>query len=277
MSVIDEEAAQILLVEAIFAKENGEWDDSLEKYSKSLEKYLAVYRVTPDGTPKKAELLKIIENNMTEAETIKSLISQRQQIMSHATNPPPSGTAATNSHTNPKPNSATTAANDIKKGSVLPDYFDFSAPRKKTGKTTLPIYTSPMAAANAIAAARGAPLANQVPAGTVATNRKPTGTVPVAPANGKPAASTAAPDISAPHHKKASNEYVDQIMDEVVDKSPQVRWNDIAGLSFAKQTLQEAVILPNLRPDIFTGLRRPPKGVLLYGPPGTILSFVCEV
>jgi fidgetin-like protein 1 len=44
---------------------------------------------------------------------------------------------------------------------------------------------------------------------------------------------------------------------------------DIAGLTFAKKCVKEAVIYPMLRPDIFTGLRGPPKGMLLYGPPGT--------
>lgn len=59
------------------------------------------------------------------------------------------------------------------------------------------------------------------------------------------------------------------IIDEMLVDISGVRWDDIAGLQYAKQTLQEAVILPNQHPEIFTGLRAPPKGVLLFGPPGT--------
>lgn len=48
-----------------------------------------------------------------------------------------------------------------------------------------------------------------------------------------------------------------------------IGWHDIAGLQYAKTTIREAVVWPMLRPDIFTGLRRPPRGILLFGPPGT--------
>ena len=47
-----------------------------------------------------------------------------------------------------------------------------------------------------------------------------------------------------------------------------ISWSDISGLEFAKKTIKEIVVWPMLRPDIFTGLRGPPKGVLLFGPPG---------
>jgi ATP-dependent 26S proteasome regulatory subunit len=45
-------------------------------------------------------------------------------------------------------------------------------------------------------------------------------------------------------------------------------WSDIAGLNEAKRSITEIVVWPMQRPDIFTGLRRPPKGLLLFGPPG---------
>ncbi|RKP38447.1 P-loop containing nucleoside triphosphate hydrolase protein [Dimargaris cristalligena] len=45
-------------------------------------------------------------------------------------------------------------------------------------------------------------------------------------------------------------------------------WDAIAGLEGPKKTMRETVIFPLLRPDLFTGIRAPPRGLLLYGPPG---------
>lgn len=64
-------------------------------------------------------------------------------------------------------------------------------------------------------------------------------------------------------------ELIEKINNEIVDSGEQVTFDDIAGLKHAKETVNELVIMPMIRPDLFTGLRACPKGLLLFGPPGT--------
>ena len=69
----------------------------------------------------------------------------------------------------------------------------------------------------------------------------------------------------------ANQELQHQILDEFYIPSSTLQkttWDDVAGLKPVKQALQESVILPLQRPDLFQGLRRP-QNLLLYGPPGT--------
>lgn len=60
-----------------------------------------------------------------------------------------------------------------------------------------------------------------------------------------------------------------QILNDIVVRGDEVHWEDIAGLEGAKKALKEAVVYPFLRPDLFSGLREPARGMLLFGPPGT--------
>jgi 26S proteasome regulatory subunit T5 len=54
-----------------------------------------------------------------------------------------------------------------------------------------------------------------------------------------------------------------------VDEKPAEKYTDIGGLEKQLKELQEAVVLPITRKDLFTSIGiQPPKGVLLYGPPG---------
>jgi ATPase family associated with various cellular activities (AAA) len=55
----------------------------------------------------------------------------------------------------------------------------------------------------------------------------------------------------------------------VLLETPQVRWSDIGGQPHIRQKLREVVEWPLKHPEAFTRLGvRPPRGVLLYGPPG---------
>jgi len=67
----------------------------------------------------------------------------------------------------------------------------------------------------------------------------------------------------------ALNEIVPSGLREIYIEVPEVRWSDIGGLDEVKQQLREVVEWPLKYPESFKRLGiEPPKGVLLYGPPG---------
>ncbi|KAI6234381.1 Vesicle-fusing ATPase [Aphelenchoides fujianensis] len=58
-------------------------------------------------------------------------------------------------------------------------------------------------------------------------------------------------------------------LNKAIVRSRTSKWDDIAGLEGAKEALKEAVILPIKFPHLFRGQRKPWRGILLFGPPGT--------
>lgn len=92
-----------------------------------------------------------------------------------------------------------------------------------------------------------------------------------APRNGSGGARDAihAARSGEPRHNGPDSELAEGLEREILDRSPSIRWDDIAGLTDAKRVLEEAVVLPLWMPEYFQGIRRPWKGVLMFGPPGT--------
>jgi len=67
----------------------------------------------------------------------------------------------------------------------------------------------------------------------------------------------------------AYKEITPTAMREVYIEVPTVHWNQIGGLEDVKEELKEAVEWPLKNPEVFTRMGiRPPKGILLFGPPG---------
>ena len=60
-----------------------------------------------------------------------------------------------------------------------------------------------------------------------------------------------------------------------VDEKPTEDYNDVGGLDKQIEELVEAIVLPMTHAEKFKNLGiRPPKGCLMYGPPGTNSNFI---
>lgn len=62
-----------------------------------------------------------------------------------------------------------------------------------------------------------------------------------------------------------------RVESEILQINPNISFDDIAGLTFAKQTIRELIVYPLQRPDLFPAGAGHTLGggVLLFGPPGT--------
>lgn len=76
-------------------------------------------------------------------------------------------------------------------------------------------------------------------------------------------------EVSMEDFVQAYREITPTAMREVYVEVPTVQWNDIGGLTKARIELNEAVEWPLKNPKSFKRMGiKPPKGILLYGPPG---------
>ncbi|XP_075056209.1 ATPase family gene 2 protein homolog A [Mixophyes fleayi] len=76
---------------------------------------------------------------------------------------------------------------------------------------------------------------------------------------------------------QAMNDVRPSAMREVAVDVPNVSWSDIGGMENVKLKLKQAVEWPLKHPDSFIRMGiQPPKGVLLYGPPGCSKTMIAK-
>ncbi|KAF9133968.1 hypothetical protein BGW39_008455 [Mortierella sp. 14UC] len=83
--------------------------------------------------------------------------------------------------------------------------------------------------------------------------------------------------VSAEDMRLALTDVKPSAMREIMIEVPKVFWSDIGGQQEIKQKLKESVEWPLQHPEAFIRMGiRPPKGILLYGPPGCSKTLMAK-
>lgn len=84
-------------------------------------------------------------------------------------------------------------------------------------------------------------------------------------------------EVKMDNFLEALKEVSPSVTREVFVEIPDVRWDDIGGLEDIKQELREIIDWPMKYPKLFEYAKtRPPKGILLYGCPGTGKTLIAK-
>ncbi|KAF8820491.1 putative transitional endoplasmic reticulum ATPase [Cardiosporidium cionae] len=85
------------------------------------------------------------------------------------------------------------------------------------------------------------------------------------------------PKIEFKHFKMALKHVKPSGMKELVVEIPNVKWSDIGGYAYVKEKLKECVEWPYKFREAFQRLHlNPPRGILLYGPPGCSKTMMAK-
>ncbi|KAF8820425.1 putative transitional endoplasmic reticulum ATPase [Cardiosporidium cionae] len=85
------------------------------------------------------------------------------------------------------------------------------------------------------------------------------------------------PKIEFKHFKMALKHVKPSGMKELIVEIPNVKWSDIGGYKYVKEKLKECVEWPYKFREAFNRLHlNPPRGILLYGPPGCSKTMMAK-